>query len=153
MPIFYAEGNDHENVTPRTADAGSAVACMRHDHHDQDHLDGSLGRWVRTHRSGRRGDERARHNASAALTHLALTWGADDPRTADLTAKLARGYGRLCPLGQACLLCGIAYVKWRANEIAMRHGRALPGTVAIPVLSVALLAAGAAIAALQFIRA
>jgi HEAT repeat protein len=54
------------------------------------------------------GDDRARHNAAAALSHLALTWGADDPRTADLAARLARGYGRLCPQGQACLLCGMA---------------------------------------------
>jgi HEAT repeat protein len=50
------------------------------------------------------GDDRARDNAVAALDHLARTWGADDPRTADLAGKLARAYGKLCPAAQACLL-------------------------------------------------
>src|SRR4051794_17573236 len=54
------------------------------------------------------GDDRARHNAVAALNHLARSWGTDDPRTADLAARLARGFGRLCPQGQACLLSGMA---------------------------------------------
>jgi len=54
------------------------------------------------------GDDRARANAVAALNHLACSWGADDPRTADLAARLARGFGRLCPRGQACLLEGMA---------------------------------------------
>jgi inner membrane protein YidH len=51
----------------------------------------------------------------------------------------------------ATSLCGIAYVRWRANEIAMRHGRRLPGTLAIPVLAGGTLLASAAIAAL-FLR-
>jgi HEAT repeat protein len=53
-------------------------------------------------------EERARRNAACALNHLAQSWGAADPRTADLAGKLARGYGRLCPEGQACLLEGMA---------------------------------------------
>lgn len=53
-------------------------------------------------------DDRARGNAVAALNYLACSWGADDPRTADLAGKLARGYARLCPRGQACLLAGMA---------------------------------------------
>jgi putative membrane protein len=42
----------------------------------------------------------------------------------------------------------IAYVRWRANEIAMRHGRRLPSTVAIPLLSAIVLAVAAVIAVL-----
>jgi hypothetical protein len=51
---------------------------------------------------------RARQNAAAALSHLARSWGVDDPRTADLAGKLARGFARLCPQGRACLLEGMA---------------------------------------------
>lgn len=32
-------------------------------------------------------------------------------------------------------LCGIAYRRWRSNEIAMRHARELPGTVIISLLA------------------
>lgn len=39
----------------------------------------------------------------------------------------------LCALATA--LCAMAYVHWRANEIAMRHGLRLPSTVAIPLLA------------------
>jgi len=48
----------------------------------------------------------------------------------------------------ATLLCGIAYARWRANEIAMRHGRRLPGTLAIPFLAGGALLVSAFIAAL-----
>lgn len=54
------------------------------------------------------GDARARGNAAAALDHLARSWGTEDARTADLVGRLARGYGKLCPCGQACLLEGMA---------------------------------------------
>lgn len=37
--------------------------------------------------------------------------------------------------GFSALLCLLAYVRWRANEIAMRHARRLPGTLAIPLLA------------------
>ena len=50
----------------------------------------------------------------------------------------------LCTL--AAVLCLLAYVRWRANEIAMRHARALPGTLAIPLLAVVLCVVGAVIA-------
>lgn len=33
----------------------------------------------------------------------------------------------------AALLCVLAYTRWRANEIAMRHGRPLPTTGGIPL--------------------
>jgi putative membrane protein len=35
----------------------------------------------------------------------------------------------------AAALCLLAYIRWRANEIAMRHARRLPGTLAIPLLA------------------
>ena len=46
----------------------------------------------------------------------------------------------------AALLCGLAYIRWRANEIAMRHARRLPGTVAIPLISDTILGVAAVIA-------
>jgi putative membrane protein len=48
----------------------------------------------------------------------------------------------------AAALCGAADLRWRGNEIAMRHGGALPGTLAIPLLSAAILGASAVIAVL-----
>jgi putative membrane protein len=51
----------------------------------------------------------------------------------------------------ASVLCGIAYAKWRANEIAMRHGRALPGSVAVPLVSGVLVLAAALIAAMELV--
>lgn len=48
----------------------------------------------------------------------------------------------------SALLAGIAYARWRANEIAMRHGRRLPMTVAVPLISAVVLAVAAVIAVL-----
>lgn len=48
----------------------------------------------------------------------------------------------------ATLLCAMAYIRWRSNEIAMRHARALPGTMAIPVIAASLLGVAAVIALL-----
>ncbi len=56
----------------------------------------------------------------------------------------------LCVL--AATLCGIAYVRWRANEIAMRHSRPLPSTLAIPLLAVSALVVAGAIALLLLPR-
>jgi putative membrane protein len=52
----------------------------------------------------------------------------------------------------AALLCGMAYTRWRANEIAMRHSRRLPGTLAIPLLAAATLAVSATIALLLLVQ-
>ena len=52
----------------------------------------------------------------------------------------------LCVL--AAVLCLMAYVRWRANEIAMRHARRLPGTMTIPLLAATTLAIAAVIALL-----
>lgn len=45
-------------------------------------------------------------------------------------------------------LAVIAFLRWRANEIAMRQGRRLPLTVAIPLLAAVVFAVAAAIAIL-----
>lgn len=46
------------------------------------------------------------------------------------------------------VLCGAAYLRWRDNEIAMRHARGLPGTRAIPLLAAASVGIAASIAVL-----
>lgn len=56
----------------------------------------------------------------------------------------------LCVL--AAVLSGLAYRRWRANEIAMRHARPLPSTPALRVLSLSVLAVAAVIAALMLVR-
>lgn len=53
----------------------------------------------------------------------------------------------------AALLCAMAYVRWRANEIAMRHARRLPGTSAIALLAATTLGIATAIALLLVVRA
>lgn len=52
----------------------------------------------------------------------------------------------------AALLCLLAYVRWRANEIAMRHARPLPGTLAMPLLSAATLCVAAVVAVLLAVQ-
>ena len=56
----------------------------------------------------------------------------------------------LCLL--AATICGSAYVRWRANEIAMRHAGPLPSTRAIPLLAGSALGAGAVVAVLLLVR-
>ena len=53
----------------------------------------------------------------------------------------------------AVALCALAYVRWRANEIAMRHARRLPGTLAIPLLAAATLGISAVIVLLLVVQA
>lgn len=50
----------------------------------------------------------------------------------------------------AALLCAMAYARWRANEIAMRHARRLPGTMAIALIAASILGVAAVIAFLLF---
>lgn len=45
----------------------------------------------------------------------------------------------------SAFLSFLAYWRWRANEIAMRLGRPLPGTLAVPILASAALAVSAII--------
>jgi putative membrane protein len=46
------------------------------------------------------------------------------------------------------VLAVIAYVRWRANEIAMRNGRRLPLTIAVPLIAAVVLAVGAVLTVL-----
>jgi putative membrane protein len=48
----------------------------------------------------------------------------------------------------SAVLAVIAYLRWRANEIAMRNGRRLPLTVAIPLIAAVVFAVAAVIAVL-----
>lgn len=52
----------------------------------------------------------------------------------------------------AAALCMLAYRHWRDNEVAMRHGRALPATRAVPLLAGMALLGSGVIAALLFFR-
>lgn len=50
------------------------------------------------------------------------------------------------------LLCAVAYLRWKANEIAMRHDRPLPSTIAIPLLVIAAAIVSAIIAAVEWLK-
>ena len=49
-------------------------------------------------------------------------------------------------------LCGVAYFRWKANEIAMRHDQPLPSTNAIPLLTVASAIVAGIIAAVEWLK-
>ena len=55
----------------------------------------------------------------------------------------------LCVL--AAVLCGLAYWRWRANEIAMRHARRLPSTPALALLATCSLGVAAIVAFLLLV--
>jgi putative membrane protein len=50
------------------------------------------------------------------------------------------------------VLCAIAYFRWKRNEIAIRHGRPLPGTMAVPLLACSAAIIGGVIAALEWLK-
>ena len=50
------------------------------------------------------------------------------------------------------VLCSIAYFRWKANEIAMRHDRPLPSTIAIPLLTLAAAIVSGIIAAVEWLK-
>jgi putative membrane protein len=52
----------------------------------------------------------------------------------------------------ASVLCGIAYLRWKDNEIAMRHAQPLPSSIAIPLLAAATMAVSGVIAALLLLQ-
>ena len=52
----------------------------------------------------------------------------------------------------AAALCAAAYVRWRDNEIAMRHRRRLEHTFAIPLLSAATCVVAALLAVLLLMQ-
>ncbi|MCC6195308.1 MAG: DUF202 domain-containing protein [Burkholderiales bacterium] len=49
-------------------------------------------------------------------------------------------------------LCGAAYMRWRGNEIAMRHARPLPAGFAVPLLAASMLAVAVVVAFLLLAR-
>jgi putative membrane protein len=51
----------------------------------------------------------------------------------------------------AAVLSALAYFRWRANEIAMRHGKRLPGTFAISLIAAGVLLVAATITVLVMI--
>ena len=58
-------------------------------------------------------------------------------------------------LGLAVLssvLCAIAYVRWKANEIAMRHDQPLPATIAVPLLALSAAIVAVVIAAVLWLK-
>ena len=50
------------------------------------------------------------------------------------------------------ILCTVAYFRWKANEIAMRHARPLPTTVAIPMLAAIAAVVAGILAAIELLR-
>jgi putative membrane protein len=48
------------------------------------------------------------------------------------------------------LLCAGAYLRWKANEIAMRHARPLPHSFVIPLLAATTMLAAAVIGVMQW---
>lgn len=52
----------------------------------------------------------------------------------------------------ASVLCGVAYWRWKANEIAIRQSLALPRSWAIPLLAVGALCVSAVIAVLLILQ-
>ena len=52
----------------------------------------------------------------------------------------------------AALLCGGAYLRWKANEVAMRHARPLPHSFVIPLVSAATMLAAAVLGLMQWLR-
>ncbi|MEO8908281.1 MAG: DUF202 domain-containing protein [Microbacteriaceae bacterium] len=48
----------------------------------------------------------------------------------------------------SAVLAAVAYLRWRGNEIAMRHSRRLPLTVAVPLVAAVVLVIAAVIAVL-----
>src|SRR5262245_41611321 len=48
----------------------------------------------------------------------------------------------------AAVLSGMSYVRWRANEIAIRHGRPLPFSWLLPTLAIVCLVAAAVLTVL-----
>lgn len=52
----------------------------------------------------------------------------------------------------ASVLCGVAYARWKANEIAMRHAQPLPPSVAVPLLAAGGLCVAGALAVLLVLK-
>ncbi len=79
---------------------------------------------------------------AVALEQFVTRW---EPRAAVVGVAVA-----LAVLSAA--LCAGAYRRWRAAEIAMRHGRPLPGSATVPLLAAAGVLAAAVIALLVVLQ-
>lgn len=52
----------------------------------------------------------------------------------------------------ASVLCGVAYVRWKANEIAIRHSQPLPPSIALPLLAAGTLCVAGILAVLLMLK-
>ncbi len=52
----------------------------------------------------------------------------------------------------SCALCTIAYLRWKHNEIAMRHAQPLPASLALPLLAAATMLVAAVLAGLLLLQ-
>ena len=50
------------------------------------------------------------------------------------------------------ILSAVAYLRWKASEIAMRHDRPLPATIAIPLLALSAAIVAAVIVAVEWLK-
>jgi putative membrane protein len=50
------------------------------------------------------------------------------------------------------ILSAVAYIRWKANEIAMRHDQPLPATIAVPLLAMSAAVVSAVIAAVEWLK-
>ena len=50
------------------------------------------------------------------------------------------------------ILSAVAYLRWKANEIAMRHDKPLPATIAVPLLAMSAAIVSAVIAAVEWLK-
>ena len=49
-------------------------------------------------------------------------------------------------------LSAVAYFRWKANEIAMRHDQPLPATIAVPLLALSAAIVSAVIVAVEWLK-
>jgi putative membrane protein len=50
------------------------------------------------------------------------------------------------------ILSAVAYSRWKANEIAMRHDQPLPSTIAIPLLALSAAIVSVVIVAVEWLK-
>jgi len=50
------------------------------------------------------------------------------------------------------VLSAVAYFRWKAQEIAMRHDRPLPATIAVPLLALSAAIVSAVIVAVEWLK-
>jgi len=58
----------------------------------------------------------------------------------------------VCLAAFASALCGVAYARWKANEIAIRHSQPLPLSIAVPLLAAGTLCVAGVLAILLAVK-